>query len=130
MNTGQVRYSDLQYTFYSLELQLIKTSVLFNSPSTISLFMWETRSGKDRFQIKVLTLVQNIMENRLRHAIGPVHYIESVTFIRSYGQKYLVIWFLFIQSSDFGLMGMSCCTDIQQRSTPPNMSRAGSKLRN
>ena len=36
--------------------------------------------GKDRLQIEVLTLIQNITENRLRHARGPVHYIESITF--------------------------------------------------
>ena len=35
--------------------------------------------GKGSFQIEVLTLIQNITENRLRNAKGPVHYIESVT---------------------------------------------------
>ena len=47
-----------------------------------SIFIWETRLGKGSFQMEVLTLVQNITENRLRVARGPVHfYIESVTFI-------------------------------------------------
>ena len=44
-------------------------------------FIWETRFSKAKFQIEILTLVQNITENRPRHARGPVHYIESVTFI-------------------------------------------------
>ena len=40
------------------------------------------RFGKGSFRIKVLTLVLNITENRLRHASGPVHYyIKSVTWI-------------------------------------------------
>ena len=47
----------------------------------LCLFILETRVGKDRFQIEVLTLVQNITENRLRHDRGPVHYIKSVTSI-------------------------------------------------
>ena len=32
--------------------------------------------GKDRFQIEALTLIQNITENRLRHARGPVQMWE------------------------------------------------------
>ena len=40
----------------------------------------KTRLGKGSFQIEVLTLVQLMTENRLRHARGPVHsYFESVT---------------------------------------------------
>ena len=50
-----------------------KQWLLFNSPSTIGLFIWETILGKESLRIKVLTLVQNITENRLRHARGPVH---------------------------------------------------------
>ena len=34
--------------------------------------------AKTEFQIEVLTLVQNLMENRLRHARSPVHTPESV----------------------------------------------------
>ena len=42
--------------------------------------------GKGSFQIEVLTLVQNIMENRLRHARGPAHlhcvrYMYVVVFV-------------------------------------------------
>ena len=42
--------------------------------------------GKGSFHIKVLTLVQNITENRLRHARGPVHlhcvrYMYVVVFV-------------------------------------------------
>ena len=37
--------------------------------------------GKDKFQIEALTLIQNIMENRLRHTKGPVQYTESFTLI-------------------------------------------------
>ena len=50
---------------------------LFNSPSTISLFgkqVWV----KTEFQIEVLTLFQNLMENRLSHARGPVYSTEAV----------------------------------------------------
>ena len=39
----------------------------------ISLFFLETRWGKGSFWIEVLTLVQNISENRIRHARVPVH---------------------------------------------------------
>ena len=56
-----------------------KVKQLFNSPSTFSLFIWETRLGKDRFQIEPLTLIQNITENRLRHVRGPVQFTESIT---------------------------------------------------
>ena len=36
---------------------------------------------KTEFQIEVLTLIQNIAENRTRHARGPVKNISSVTYI-------------------------------------------------
>ena len=52
---------------------LTELDTLFNSPSTISLFIWETRLGSGSFQIQVLTLIRNIAENRLRHARSPVH---------------------------------------------------------
>ena len=35
-----------------------------------------------RFQIEVLTHIQNLMENRLRHARGHVHFTKSVTYIK------------------------------------------------
>ena len=66
---------------FLFNILVIERNKLFISPSTISLFVWETRLGKGSFQIEVLILVQNITENRLRHARGPVHYIESVTSI-------------------------------------------------
>ena len=40
-------------------------------------FIWETRLGKGNFWIKVLSLVQLITENGLRHARGPVHSTSS-----------------------------------------------------
>ena len=46
---------------------------LFNSPSTISLFILEQDWVKAGFQIEVLALIQNLMENKHRHASGPVH---------------------------------------------------------
>ena len=50
--------------------------------STISLFIWEARLGEGSFWIKVLTLIQNIMENRLRHARGPVQlHIKSIIYM-------------------------------------------------
>ena len=61
---------------------------LFNSPLTISPFIWETRLGKVRFQIEAMTLIHNITENRLRHARGPVQNTESVTYITSYFTKF------------------------------------------
>ena len=45
---------------------------LFNPSSTISLFIWDARLGKGSFQMEALTLIQNITENRIRHARGPV----------------------------------------------------------
>ena len=61
----------------------LSSYLLFNSPLTNSLYIQETRLGKGSFRIDVLTLVQNIMENRLRHARGPVHsYVESITLIQ------------------------------------------------
>ena len=35
--------------------------------------LYEQDQVKTEFQIEVLTLVQNLTENRLRHARGPVH---------------------------------------------------------
>ena len=58
---------------FLFNILVIERNKLFISPSTISLFVWETRLGKGSFQIEVLTLVQNITENRIRHARGPVH---------------------------------------------------------
>ena len=63
----------------SPELTLIilvnERNKLFNSSSTISLFIREQDWVMTGFQIEVLTLVQHITENRLRHARGPVHTI-------------------------------------------------------
>ena len=50
---------------YTVEFTEAKSNALFNSTSIISLFIWETRLGKGS--------VQNIMENKLRHARGSVH---------------------------------------------------------
>ena len=51
---------------------MLPVSLVFHTEETESI-------GKGSFQTQVLTLIQNITENRLRHARGPVHYIESVT---------------------------------------------------
>ena len=65
-----------------------KKKQLFNSTSTTSLFIWETRVGNGSFWIKVLTLVQNIIENKLRHARGPVHVKHRVRYIYGFqGRK-------------------------------------------
>ena len=48
-----------------------KINKLFNSPSTISLVTDWVKTG---FQIEALTPNQNITENRLRHARGPVQF--------------------------------------------------------
>ena len=47
-------------------------------------FIWETRLGEDRIPDRGLILIQNITENRLRHASGPVQNTDSVTFIPRY----------------------------------------------
>ena len=52
----------------------------------MSLFIRDIRLGKGSFQIKVLTLVQLIMENRLRHARGPVH-LDRVRHMYAAGEK-------------------------------------------
>ena len=50
------------------------------------------------FRIEVLTLVQNITENRLRHARGPVHFTSSLLhllyiYCERHKQKKVVIYF-------------------------------------
>ena len=56
---------------------------------------------KTGFQIEVLTLIQNLTENRLRHARGPVQFTETVTYmggLKIFGNiKSLLIpfWWLF-----------------------------------
>ena len=47
----------------------LSSYLLFSSPLTNSLYIQETRLGKGSFRIDV----QNVMENRLSHARGPVH---------------------------------------------------------
>ena len=54
---------------------------IFNSPLSISLFIWVQDWVKTEFQIEVLALIQNLTENRIRDARGLVHNIASVTFI-------------------------------------------------
>ena len=54
--------------------------IIFNSLYTTSLFIWDTRWGKGSFRIKVLTLVQNITEYRLRHSRVLFINIASVTY--------------------------------------------------
>ena len=61
----------------SLNIFVIKINKLFNSPSTISLFIWETRLGKDRFQIEALTLIQNIMERSCSISPSQLHIFQQ-----------------------------------------------------
>ena len=42
--------------------------------SPISLFYLGNNIGKGRFQFEVLSLIQLITKNRLRHASGPAHF--------------------------------------------------------
>ena len=64
--------------FFLLDLESVYKN-LFNPPSTISPFIWVQDWVKTGFQIEELTLVQNLMENRLRHARGLAEFTESVT---------------------------------------------------
>ena len=54
---------------------------------------WEkTRLGKASFRIEVLTLVRIIMENRLRHARGTIHFhIKSARWMTPFCMSYLYL---------------------------------------
>ena len=47
----------------------------------LALFLGKQDWVKTQFQFEALTLIQNITENRLRHARGPVQFTESITCI-------------------------------------------------
>ena len=53
------------HVVYSHQLLGAGHYIAFNSPSTISFFIWETKSGKERFQIEALILIQNIQRTDL-----------------------------------------------------------------
>ena len=72
INLKAIKSKDYQTVMWQPGIPMAQE--LFNSSSTISLFIWETRWGKGRFQIEVLNIVQNILENRIRHARRPVHF--------------------------------------------------------
>ena len=46
----------------------------FNSLSSTSLFIWETREGENRIPDRGWILIHNITENRLRRPSSPVHF--------------------------------------------------------
>ena len=76
-------------------LNKLNKNKLFNSSSTISLFNWETRLDNGSFWIKVMTLVQNITENRFRHARGPVYFTSSPLYKWMLMQQYKIfhLWY-------------------------------------
>ena len=53
----------------------------YKSPLSLSLFIWEQNWVQTEFQF------QNLMENRTRHARGPIQDIKSVTFIKLFGES-------------------------------------------
>ena len=69
-----------EVTMNHLELTLTPKKKLFNSPSFLSLFIWVQDWVKTEFQTNVLTLINDLTENRTRHARGPVHTVSSVTY--------------------------------------------------
>ena len=55
--------------------------LILNQLSVALHFILKQDWVKTVFQIEELTIIQNLMENRLRHARGPIQFTESVTFI-------------------------------------------------
>ena len=53
-----------------------------------AILFWRTKLGKTGFKIKGSDLIQHITEDRLRHASGPVHPTESVTYMHTYLGQY------------------------------------------
>ena len=96
---------------------------LFNSQSTISLFIWEARLSKGSFRTKALTFVMNVMENRLRHTRGPVHlhcvcYMCDVGYFTSNVNQPRPIYWLFF-SPTFQSWE---CHNLAQNHLPKNIS--------
>ena len=68
-----------------------RQSTQFNSASSYSLFIWVQEGIQTEFQIEVHKPIQNLTENRLRRASGPVQNTHSITWVPTVFKLCLIV---------------------------------------